>query len=1114
MEPRWAAALTLAATLASAAILASPAVGLPAARATVPPAAPSADAANLTGSGDSPAVSQGPAIYSAPGEPAPIPDNGSGIQAIVDSEEAAGAGPNVILPPHPSAGPAAVSAAATTGAIRPLYSGTPAPMGLAYYGLSAGASGAVVPTVLNTTAIQGTVDMNATGVRAGDLYNNEGDGFSIQLNAVLANVSLFGQSGYEFWTQDVVQYYPLGHFMRLGTNIWNFSSAGARMSANALYGHSAWGSSPELSGIAGVYYASYTLPDPVRYPFNLTLTLTSSLSQGRDEVSLGVAIVSARFPQEDFSSANLTNVFGQSRPYDYAIFNSTAAAHRTALRAPAEFQANGEAYNPYGLVNDFELVFGGVDSGEQSTLLSADAKLGLAYRDGGDFVPVPAAYSYGSDTGETTTGADVAWSSAPAGAPHGLAEYGTMTTGPSLLTGLWGTGVPGGSFPVRLQVRPSNAFELFSAGTGWPTAFTVHEPSLAPGQSTDTVYLTPGNYTLTSELSGYEPKTIGLEVIGPSEVVGNLTADASVGIYTPLWAFSNAEVAALSTNGNGTPANPYRILNEQSAPISSSFGLYNDYKFPVYPAVYFYGTSASVEFDSPPQLAVATNLSQYPGPSLPTVDYLQYWFWNVSNVSVLNASAIRGWEPPNSGFGISIVVGTPFNDYSMIFFNSTHDLIANDTFYPASWSGLLLYNGGPFFDSDYGLVSSGGGNNTIWGNHFAGNGTTGLTEAESNDLVYNNRFTDYYTAETISYDLYTADGETYGYLYGLSPDYDRWNVSRQPSTVVHFAPGFPLVPLTGSIVGTDYQGGNSWWNYGVVFPPNDGPSSPYGELPYRDGYQIIDGGDYVPLTRTTLYASPVLLPDGLPPGVAIPAEITWQNGTLLDVWTLGDATRTVYLPNGTYIVGLTLPAGWVSSAAGETLIVNGSGPSIDVPVQPAPGFGEITFSETGIPAGGGDIWAVNITELPGSPGYRLEGSGEDPSSPTLLTFSVPFGRYPVTIFESNACGYLAHHARRNVDVGATATVVPVVFHLVSSGTGCPRLVVHEVGLPHGKAWSVDLAGVWFITRRGATFRHQVPPGRYYVGFFGPPGYEPVVSGEVTEFEVGVTHIKVVFVFVG
>jgi len=130
---------------------------------------------------------------------------------------------------------AQIASAEASGVVQPLYQGTPAPMGLADYGLSSTGSGALSGSVLATTRVLGAVAANATGLQQLDLYN-EGlgpDAYSIQLNAVLTGVTLFGSNStvgiagerapFDFWTQNVFEYYPSARLVVLATNVWNFS---------------------------------------------------------------------------------------------------------------------------------------------------------------------------------------------------------------------------------------------------------------------------------------------------------------------------------------------------------------------------------------------------------------------------------------------------------------------------------------------------------------------------------------------------------------------------------------------------------------------------------------------------------------------------------------------------------------------------------------------------------------------------------------------------------------------------------------------------------------------------------------------------------------------------
>ncbi len=61
--------------------------------------------------------------------------------------------------------------------------------------------------------------------------------FSIQLNSVLNNVTLFGVTGYQYWTQNVVDYSSMTGHRTLGDNIWNFSSPSAVIKGNEVHSY-------------------------------------------------------------------------------------------------------------------------------------------------------------------------------------------------------------------------------------------------------------------------------------------------------------------------------------------------------------------------------------------------------------------------------------------------------------------------------------------------------------------------------------------------------------------------------------------------------------------------------------------------------------------------------------------------------------------------------------------------------------------------------------------------------------------------------------------------------------------------------------------------------------
>lgn len=786
------------------------------------------------------------AVTSAPAAVSPT-TSGSNVAATLAAnalatEQTRGVSPHDIFVPRPSASALQESQSHELGYVTPLYDAAPAPSGLAYYGLSEGAGGAIVPTILNTTSLLAQVDSTGSGVVGQDLFQSSPDSFGIQLNAVETNVTLFGQSGYSFWTQNVVEYYPTTDFMILVDNIWNFSSPTGDLAGNPFYSSDGYN---EIS----YYYDEVIVPFPVSYPWDLSLYLNSSIIDGRDAVSF---------------TADLSGPSGTifSAPYDTVVFNSLNTGG-TPLTTASNFTANGYTYNPVGLTDDYELIFGGPGGGSNADLGSANAILGLSYWNAkaGDYQSTPSAYNYGGETGETVTGANVAWGSSPAAAPPGTTRYAIMTTGPTVMRGLWNAGAPGGAVQVRLAITPVNAFDVL---TPWNNTvslenFVFAQPYAESNLYTSAFYLTPGVYTLTVELSNYDPVTLTLHVASAQTVNVHLRQDYSRGVYTPIWAFSNRELPAISYYGAGTATNPYVLFNNQWAPLSSVFGLYNDYVFPVYPGVFLSGTTATTYLLHASMFTTQTSDFEYPGVYLPQTNELQFWFWGVSHLAVLDAVNITGW------FGATAWYPLVWDSFNMVFYDSSHNLVARNNF-ATEGQALLLFSAGTLF----GPINVGGGNNTIWGNVFTQVNSPpsdlellpyaygiGIELAESNDLIYNNWVATPTTAFMLPLNLYSGDA----FLYT-----ETWNIPVQSASIVHYAAGFPLVPLVGSIVHGHVQGGNYWWDYGTTTTspnPYNGAVNPYGVLPYDENATtltvdiygpsyyyatyIYNGGDYAPL---------------------------------------------------------------------------------------------------------------------------------------------------------------------------------------------------------------------------------------------------------------------------
>ena len=680
--------------------------------------------------------------------------------------------------------------------VSPTYTQAPAPMGVADLGLT-NVSGTLKGSVTTTSSVEGTITLtNALSV------NVDGDGpdmFGIQLNAVDTGVTVFGNASNEFWCQNFVSYTPSSGELVFGDNVWNFSNYDAYISPNVFYA-----TGPNGTLYAPVYYYAIGPTFTIHYPFTLTLYENSTVLFDRPAVFFNYTVSN--------SSARI------SGSYDDVVFNATAGHVRKAFPAGL-FQIDGKQLDPVGLPNDLELDVVGNDDGDTTSFTAMNADLSIATWDATSrtYVPVPTAMDAGSETGETSDGIEVSY--APGAAVAHLA------LGPSFLYGLWGMSSSAGAREVVERLSPASTFILVNPGT----TRNESEAQWVPGSPTGTTtFYVPngGAYWIEYLLSEQAPGSFLLSSAANSTTRTSFagTPDLALGVYTPLIAFGNSELASLSSGGSGTLASPYTIDRNEPGAIDPEFAAWNDFQWPVFPGLLLVDTTAYVTVTAP------SFEVEYPwwmqgtvaAFGLPATNDLQLQFWQTSHVRVLGGS-ISGWLS-------AFLEGFP--EGSVMFWNSTDNLVAGVTFEDQG-DALLFY---------------GGTDNTVWGNSFYlaplaaadpadvlnyGNATQAFNESESGDLLYNNLVDVPFPAITPVWDPLSCQ-----VLCEPATYVDAWNVPLEPASDVRVVDG---VPLSGNILGYDWQGGNYWSNYGTA-------SNPYGVLPYNNSGLITVGGDYYPLT--------------------------------------------------------------------------------------------------------------------------------------------------------------------------------------------------------------------------------------------------------------------------
>ena len=862
-------------------------------------------------------------------------------------------------------------------------------MGVADIGLR-DVGGQLVGYELNTTSAEGTVSLTT----AQSVYV-DGDGpdmFGIQLNSVLTNVTLFGDSSYQFWTQNFASYTSSSGQLSFGDNIWNFSSLSGEISSNVFYAHG-----PNGSLYAPIFYYATGPTFVIHYPFSVTFYLNATTVADRPAVFFNYTVANASFRS--------------SGSFDFVVFNSSLGPPGAAA-PPALFQVNGFAYDPVGLLNDIELSVLGNDNGDTTTFYQISGTASIAYWNSsqGAYDPVPSAVNAGADTGETSDGVASYYT--------GTAPVAELGLGPSFLSGLWNTTTPPGVREITSTTTPASTLLLVNPGATRNASSAQWVPTTPSGT---TVFYLPntGTYFLDYVLSDYSPATTASSPAANSSmgIRATLGRNPALGIYTPLIVWGNSNLADFAASGTGTAANPYVLYSAEPGALYPEFDQWNDFLFPVFPGLLLVQTTDYVEVSPAPFLVnyPAWMLPEVQALGLPTSNHLQDEFWNVSHVVVENAT-ISGW--------LSAYLLSFYPLGSVIFWNSSGNLVAANTF-EDDGASLALY---------------GGTNNTVWGNRFLNGSTTatdpaallngpanqtGVWESESGDLLYNNFFGVPTPAYTPTFDPLSCQVACQSASY-----LDRWNVSREDASATQTVLG---VALTGSIIATSYQGGNYWWNYG-------GPSNPYGDLPYVDRAPgspatapggIAVGGDDVPLVPFALF--PVSFDE-----VGLSAGLTWQVTTPLGTVATNGSSLSLEGPNGTYSVSVEVlgSRAWDIEAP-SNFTVQGAAASVAV------GFiadGSVTFTEAGLAAG--HLWNVTLAG-PGGASYPANGTGS-----SLVLGPLTPGNYTFLVASP---GYTAAPARGAVAVApGTAGSEAVDFSLV------PTLVFEETGLAPGTAWTVLL----------------------------------------------------------
>jgi len=958
--------------------------------------------------------------------------------------------------------------------VTPYAAQAPAPFGLAYYGEN-DSSGTISATTLNASSVAGSLTVN--GMDALYMDVDTPDMWGIQLNAILGNVTLAGDSGFQFWTQNAVDVYQNNDTINLGEDTWNFSTPSSYIptGTSTILSHNS--NSSDVEGL----YVGLGPWIHVTEPFTIAVYLNSSITAtGDQELWYNYSLLSGGH----FSSGN----------YDWLIFNSGGPS----VHAPiAPFVADGSAIDPVGQTYDYELAFGiGGYNGATMDVLSANLSATL------DYCPiaiavctpvqeqsVPAAEDVGSQTGETSAGLAMTYTG----------TTGTAAAGPFILRGLWGfsglSGSAAGSIPVTNAIQVSGSpdpsgtapylFVYFSNTSGLDTQF-----EWAP--DVPVWNLAPGAYQYEVMLADYAEQS-GTLLVGPGPTTLSITLpyQPTAGVYTPLWAMSNAQLAGISSSGSGSLVSHYQLFNNPTNSctncggaldnnLSPIFSSWNDYYFPVYEGILLDGTSSYVDIDHSVSFCTYY-LSWSDDGTSPSVCFdLQIVLYSADHVTLEHTQVTGGWPGMFETQTVANFVDASQNVFpqaDIMIWNSSDDLVMANTFTAAVT--IPYFGSSPLYC--YGCVSPdelllyGGHGNTVWGNTFldptgpsAGDinaAYAGLAEAESGDLIYNNNFSVDNPTVYLPYDIYT-DACPDGYAGQCGPigppTYsDEWNVTPQAARAVSATVnGFPL---SGNILGSScsIQGGNYWNDWGNL-------ANPQGVTPFvnvvnyyeigvllgggpTDHASIRTGGDYAPLTHHFCHPSDearfhaVGLPAGtewwvnLPGAVQVASVTAWVNVTVSAgplAFTVGTAANfgvaRVTGPSGTTFDSVTL------TGRDNVRVVFGA-------------LETLNFTESSVAkyqAYLGAPWQVSINgTLAGGPPMQVTST-----TTNTVSFTVPAGARLWFNVTPPGPEYLPIPSNGSLTVPVHSSLHVVKFRLLTV-----VITFHERGLSASGSWTVTVS---------------------------------------------------------
>lgn len=517
--------------------------------------------------------------------------------------------------------------------VSPTYEVSPAPMGLADFGLGPTGAGYRVAT----SGVEGSLTLSGYNASAGPLYEDTAASWNglapntmvtpwqsgIQLNTVVTNVSYPGSNHGVFWTQNVVDI--SGSTIQFIDNVWNFTNSAASLQAGTLYSYNGTPVYPE-------FYYDLGPTVPLSFPVSISLYNNVSNVLNRTTVSFSYRIVEG------------ASVYQGT--YDTVVFNSTPTG-AVPLLTP-QYVVDGSTFNPVGLLYDAELVFGGPGGGSNAVVNSLDGTMDLAYAHGAGYVPASSAYSYGADTGETAIGVAGTWT--------GTTE--SVIQGPSILYGLWGTlgGAPSGTISVSAPMTPSYAL-VFIGPNGTSNFNLSWAPTDASGMVTTALPPLASGYNVTVFADGFDQANGSF---GPSTTLSPMTLTADPGVWNaPIYMNGLPQASELGIDAAGWSGSGPILLRDLTVDVNLTFNHVNSFGYPEFGLLWSNGVaSPSLVVDNvtqgPDFFGLTLYLAEYPCTCYVDLPGLggEFQVWG-GNADTFTNLTVYGYLP----FGLPVPIG-------------------------------------------------------------------------------------------------------------------------------------------------------------------------------------------------------------------------------------------------------------------------------------------------------------------------------------------------------------------------------------------------------------------------------------------------------------------------